>query len=97
MESFEPGDMVWVKCEVKPGPFTNERLVRVGQPGNWWVGFIPARALQNPDQITGEGWVGAQVVEVDEHCIGIKFPGPSLSDSVLRSERDQVSLSAIQA
>jgi hypothetical protein len=43
------GRTVRVPCEVKSGPFSNERLVRVqgGEPESW-VGFVPIWYLQEP-------------------------------------------------
>jgi hypothetical protein len=59
------GRTVWVPCEVKPGPFSNERLVRVqGREPESWVGFVPIWYLQEPVE-QGETKIRAVVVEVE--------------------------------
>jgi hypothetical protein len=44
------GTRVWVPCEVKPGPFSDERFVKICVNGeNPWLGFVPVDRLKEPD------------------------------------------------
>ena len=64
--SISVGQRVWVPCEVKPGPFSDERMVRVNSPApssvNNWIGFVSARELREP--IT-RGMTSATAIVVD--------------------------------
>ncbi|HSK80825.1 MAG TPA: hypothetical protein VLQ45_30515 [Thermoanaerobaculia bacterium] len=55
--TLEAGAQIWVPCEVKPGPFSDERLVRVRDSGREWLGFVQANRLREP--------IGALVVSVN--------------------------------
>ena len=33
--SLRSGMRIWLPCEVKPGPFSDERMVRVESMGSW--------------------------------------------------------------
>ena len=57
------GDKVWLRCEVKPGPFSNERLVRIPLPEGPWVGFVDTGALKDAVE-TGSTDVLARVTKV---------------------------------
>ena len=59
--SPKTGDTIWMRCEVRPGPFSNERFVKAGD----WLGFVRVEALYEPIE-TGETWVLARIVEVSE-------------------------------
>lgn len=61
------GQHVWIPCEVKPGPFSDERLVRVNAPAPdsampVWTGFVPATRLREPINV---GSTDATAVVVD--------------------------------
>ena len=64
--TLRPGATIWLPCEVKPGPFSDERLVRVELPsGDPWVGFVELGALKEPID-EGRTLVRAIVVEVSK-------------------------------
>jgi hypothetical protein len=42
------GGYFWIPCEVKPGPFSDERLARIANAEAEWVGFVATSALQSP-------------------------------------------------
>ena len=37
---IKPGMVVWVPCEVRPGPFPNERKVYIKLDNSEWFGFV---------------------------------------------------------
>ena len=43
--SVAGGAYTWLPCEVKPGPFSDERLVRVASELGDWVGFVPVSSV----------------------------------------------------
>lgn len=79
---IQVGSQVWVSCEVKPGPFSNERLVRVEETsGAPWIGFVEVDALKEPIE-EGMTSVRVVVVELGEGRFRGRFPGQALSDSM---------------
>ena len=54
-----PGARMWLPCEVKPGPFSDERMVLIMADGNEWFGFVNVRWLrrhgsEDTDEVLGE-------------------------------------------
>ena len=37
--SLRSGMRIWLPCEVKPGPFSDERMVRVESESGSWLAF----------------------------------------------------------
>jgi len=79
------GGRIWVPCEVKPGPFPDERLVRIAPSGaEEWVGFVPADALQD-DIFEGSTCVVGTIIEIHDESISVHFPGHAVSRSTFES------------
>jgi len=62
---LQVGGRVWLPCEVKPGPFSNERLVRIELPESRRVGFVDTSALKEVIE-TGSTSVPARVIAITE-------------------------------
>jgi hypothetical protein len=92
------GDLVWIPCEVKPGPFSNERVVRVATPdGSSWVGFVDVRYLKEPIE-KGTTAIKARVLSINHDTFEVSLPGHSVASSrVIQKEKAQVSLAAVSA
>ena len=89
---LKPGSAILIPCEVKPGPFSNERLVKVGN----WVGFVNINYLENRDVQSGATRIRAVVVRIEEDRFLAKLPGSSLDASkTFEGELNQVA--ALQA
>ena len=70
---------VWLNCEVKPGPFSDERLIKVPTAeGGEWVGFVPISSLKDP-LLEGNTQIVAIVTEVKEDIFYAKLPGQPIS------------------
>lgn len=82
---MQSGDLIWVPCEVRPGPFSNERMVRVGSPGNQRVWFSPDRALEDSSVTDGTARIRARVVEVTEADVSVRIPGHGIAANVFRA------------
>ncbi len=80
--TLSAGRTVWIPCEVKPGPFSNERLVRVeGKPLSW-VGFVPIWYLRDAIE-RGRTEVRAVVAEMRGEQFLARIPGHALGSSVV--------------
>jgi hypothetical protein len=75
------GHVVWICCEVKPGPFTDERRVRLSSPLGEWLGFVPITFLREPI-LEGETAIKATVIDVNDDRFSAKIPGQGISGSI---------------
>ncbi len=90
MATPKTGSFVWISCEVKSGPFSNERIVRVDSPGGPWVGFVDVRYLKDPVE-SGRTEIQAHVLSTNGKTIQISLPGHSVASSrVIEKEKTQV-------
>ncbi|HSF41717.1 MAG TPA: hypothetical protein VLT87_18095 [Thermoanaerobaculia bacterium] len=76
--TLEAGAQIWVPCEVKPGPFSDERLVRVRDNGSEWLGFVPTSRLKEPI-LEGVTFIGALVVSVLGEKFKARMPGEAVT------------------
>lgn len=90
MGPMKAGALVWLPCEVKPGPFSNERLVRIVFPTETWIGFVETRELQEPIE-TGKTRVRARVLDEDETLVLVAVPGHALNTSLVKMSAEEVS------
>lgn len=74
------GDYIWIPCEVKPGPFSNERLVLLESSEDKWLGFVQEYSLQEK-KTEGSDAVKAQVVDVNCELLTAKIFGEPLTNS----------------
>jgi hypothetical protein len=55
--SVAGGAYTWLPCEVEPGPFSDERWVRIASEFGDWVGYVPVSyalsCLKSVDPIEG--------------------------------------------
>ena len=79
---LKPGMMVWIKCEVKPGPFSNERSVRVESDQGEWIGFVDVRYLKDHIE-KGPTWILCEVVDIRKDSVMANLPGHALVGSRL--------------
>ena len=87
--SLKVGYQIWLGCEVKPGPFSNERLVRIQLPSEPWIGFVDVQALKEPIE-QGNTLVLAQIVEVGEKLVKAIVQGHSFSTRQVQTSRAEV-------
>lgn len=74
------GGVIWVSCEVKPGPFADERLVRVESDFGEWVGFVPVELLRDPIA-EGSTYIRGTITDVDDDRFWIRFGGHAVTPS----------------
>jgi hypothetical protein len=93
----EVGAYVWLSCEVKPGPFSDERMVRVASETGYWVGFVPASCLKDPVR-EGRTSIPALVIDVQGDRLSAMLPGASLSSTLLVTALSRVeSVDSVEA
>lgn len=68
------GDCIWIPCEVKPGPFSDERRVRIASDSGEWLGYVPVSYLQEPI-LEGQTKIRALIVDVSQDTFCAKIPG----------------------
>jgi hypothetical protein len=71
------GKVVWIPCEVKPGPFPDERSVRLSSPFGDWVGFVGVSYLQDPI-LEGQTNIRVLVVDVQNDKFSARIPGEGI-------------------
>lgn len=82
MAELTVGARMWLKCEVNPGPFSDERMVLVkGESGDWF-GFVNVRWLRNENE-RGKNEVSAKIVEVDGLTFRAGIPGNAFRRGLL--------------
>jgi len=87
--SFDKGCTVWLPCEVKPGPFSDERLVKVQSPDGNIIAFVNVRFLKNPIE-SGPTEVRAKVVDITDDSFSARLPGHSVTSNRFTGERNRV-------
>ena len=76
----EIGEHIWIPCEVKPGPFSNERLVLLESPKDKWLGFVQEYSLHDK-AAEGADCVKAEVVNVNCEFLTARIFGEPLTNS----------------
>ena len=91
---LKPGSYVWIRCEVKPGPFSDERMVRVESTiGGVWLGFANASSLK--DSVTvGATSIKALVVSVQKDVLDAQPMGSGLTSTVFKEKVSKAQLVA---
>jgi hypothetical protein len=79
--ALQAGTKVWLPCDVKPGPFSDERLVLVCDGGREWMGFVPENRLREPIS-EGRTSVLASVVSVLGEKFQARLPGSALMSTL---------------
>lgn len=95
---FNIGDKVWIPCEVKPGPFSNERLARI-QLSHFdeapWLGFVDVASLKEQVE-TGNTHVVAVVVDLNQPThVGVIIQGHAFDVGQIRASREEVQLVSV--
>ena len=75
------GQQIWIPCEIKPGAFSDESLVRVSAGENEWVGFVPSASLQFRGN---RHFILASVVEVSDDEVSLQFSGHALTPTLFQ-------------
>ncbi len=77
------GKSIWLPCEVRGGPFPDERIVYVKSKLGEWFGFVNVKELKNKTQ-SGKDYVRGVVLGVssDHIVVAIEGQSPTTSNSL---------------
>ncbi len=94
---FEAGRLVWIPCEVKPGPFSDERIIRIPSERGEWVAFVHVNALR--EAITeGSTFVRAVILNVNGGRFNARIAGEPVASSFFEGALNRIEpLAALQA
>ena len=87
--ALQVGGKVWIPCEVKPGPFSNERLVRIQLPAGPWLGFVDTDALKDPVE-TGNTYVLACITAIKDNQVTVIVQGHAFDASQVQASLSKV-------
>jgi hypothetical protein len=94
---YKVGQIVWLPCEVKPAPFSDERIVQIRSDRGEWVGFVPADALREPVSY-GSTHVRAVIENVEGSRFNAKVAGEPLTSSFFEGAFSRIEpIAALQA
>ena len=85
------GSYVWLPCEVRPGPFPNERMIRVRGLGGEWVGFVDTGLLREPVE-EGDTKVRALVLQVAGDRVRAQILGEPLGATLVEEQARRVEI-----
>ncbi len=83
------GARVWIPCEVKKGPFSDERVVRVRSGLGDSLAFVRVEHLKEPI-VEGHTFVRAIVVDVQEDKFIAQLPGHEIGSKEFEGELSRV-------
>lgn len=72
---LRPGARIWIPCEVKPGPFSDERMVRVQSDAGEWLGFVDISSLEDRKLEEGRTRILATIESVESTRFSARLPG----------------------
>jgi hypothetical protein len=89
------GSYVWIECEVKPGPFSDERLVRAqsSMGSDEWVGFASTAALRESVSV-GFTAIKALVIGIQKDSFQAQPLGSSLTRTLFTEKVSKATLVA---
>jgi hypothetical protein len=91
------GGVIWIPCEVKPGPFSNERLVRVQSDSGEWLGFVSVGSLQDP-LTEGRTFVRGTIAAIQDDRFEVYLAGHAVTSNLFAGSVARVtSLGSIEA
>jgi hypothetical protein len=83
------GELVWIPCEVKPGPFSNERFTLLRSDHAEWIGLVPVHCLREPVP-EGRTAVRAIITELSEERFKARIEGEALASRIFEDALSRV-------
>jgi hypothetical protein len=94
---FAAGRLVWIPCEVKPGPFSDERIIRIPSERGEWVAFVHVNELRQPIE-NGSTYVRAVILNVEGGRFNARIAGEPVTSSFFEGALNRIEpLAALQA
>lgn len=89
------GAIVWIPCQVRGGPFPDERRVYVKTQLTEWFGFVNTSELKNK-VATGVDNVRAVVTAVAPDYVVVGIRGQSPASGAIRAQLSMVTYASVQ-
>jgi len=94
---LEAGRLVWIPCEVTPGPFSDERIIRIPSERGDWIAFVHVNELRNPIA-KGATFVRAVILNVSGNRYNARIAGEPVASSFFEGALNRIEpLAALQA
>lgn len=95
-EDFKVGSMVWVPCEVRGGPFPDERMVYIESKVGEWFGFVNVSELEDRVPRGKDRVRGAILAIKPGSVIVLGIQGQSPASKPLQAEQSFIQHGAVQ-
>ena len=83
------GNKIWIPCQVKPGPFSDERSIMISSVAGESIVFVRTEYLKDPI-VEGETFVRANVIDIDNGYYTARLPGYPINSNLYRGELEKV-------
>jgi hypothetical protein len=91
MEKIRPGMRIQIPCEVKPGPFSGERLITFETLDGPISGFVKETALKPND---GKWFIDGTVQSVEEDHLVVKVKGSFFTTNGIANVSKEMAMAA---
>ncbi len=86
---FKRGEKIYLPCEVKPGPFPDERMVRIRINGEEWLGFVHVSMLKE-NIMEGKSEISAEIVDIKGNKVYVRIPGESVNRTLFLIAKSEI-------
>lgn len=86
---LRPGVRIWIPCEVKPGTFSHERMVRVETGAGEWLGFVDVGLVKDREIAEGATFVLATVEQVVGERFTARLPGHAVRSMLFEGRTEK--------
>jgi hypothetical protein len=86
---FEAGRLMWIPGEVQPGPFSDERIIRIPSERGAWVAFVHVNELRKPIA-EGSMFVRAVIVSVEGGRFNARIGGEPVASSFFEGALNRI-------
>ena len=91
MPKLKKGDTVFVACTVKPGPFSQERLITFQTSEGAVSGFVQSELLK---EVAGKWYVPAFVEDIRGDAVKVRVAGSYFNTNGLATIKRELALAA---
>jgi hypothetical protein len=85
LKELKAGAFFWLPCEVKKGPFPNERRVYIKTETSDWFGFVSTTELKDKRE-EGKDHVRATVLAIEPDSVIVQIRGQSPASGPIQTK-----------
>ena len=86
---FKKGQKIFLPCEVKPGPFPDERMVRIQIDGEEWYGFVHVSMLTEKIQ-EGKSMIRVEIIDIKDNHLYLRIPGEPVNQTLFYIAKSEI-------